>query len=249
MYIVHKPHLAKKYIQSVRYEKTTDEDGNLDWVMCYVPGKRAQAQHAAFNTKKVRSGEVPNDNKSINPASSAKGKTIEEVSEPLVLVQLFYKKIHSVDGATASPKSQKQARDLIEEHGFAKAQFIVSFGCEQAQESGWKPDAFGGILQYLPKALSQYDKLEKMRQQKDTRRREEQLKTQYDHYQDQEIDRIKSTMSPDELAEMESLILADLKANGVKQFTLNMEMRSRRDKQLASRAGVLPYEEWREQQT
>jgi hypothetical protein len=249
MYVVHKPHLTNHYIQSVRYEKTTDEDGNPDWVMCYVPGERALAQYAAFNMKKVRSGEVPKGSDDPKPNALAKETTTEGESEPLDLVRLFYKKIHAVDGATASPKSLKQARDLIDQHGFAKAQFIVTFGCEQAQESGWKPDIFGGILQYLPKALGHYDKLEKMRHQNETRRRDEQLKGRYERYRDQKIEEIKSTISPEELAEMESSIRADLQTAGTPNFLIEMNMRTRRDQQLEVRAGVLPYEKWRAQQS
>jgi hypothetical protein len=248
MYIVHKPHLTNRYIQSVRYEKTTDEDGHPDWMMCYIPGERALAQYAAFNTKKVRSGEVPDGKADTNSDTLAKGTTIKGVSEPLELVRLFYKKIHSVDGATAPPKSLKQARDLIEQHGFAKAQFIVTFGCEQAQESGWKPDVFGGIFQYLPQALGHYDKLEKMRHQNEARRRDEQLKSRYERYRDQKIEELKSTISPEELSAMESSIRADLKTEGTRDFLIEMKMRHRRDQQLEGRAGVLPYEEWRAQQ-
>jgi hypothetical protein len=217
--------------------------------MCYVPGERALAQYAAFNMKKVRSGEVPKGSDDPKPNALAKETTTEGESEPLDLVRLFYKKIHAVDGATASPKSLKQARDLIDQHGFAKAQFIVTFGCEQAQESGWKPDIFGGILQYLPKALGHYDKLEKMRHQNETRRRDEQLKGRYERYRDQKIEEIKSTISPEELAEMESSIRADLQTAGTPNFLIEMNMRTRRDQQLEVRAGVLPYEKWRAQQS
>ena len=54
-------------------------------------------------------------------------------------------------------------------------------------------------------------------------------------------------MAPDELAEMESSIRADLKAAGTPEFLIEMKMRHRRDSQLADRAGVPPYEAWRTQ--
>jgi hypothetical protein len=55
-------------------------------------------------------------------------------------------------------------------------------------------------------------------------------------------------MSPEELADVESSIRADLAAKGIKQFVLDREIHIKRDNQLAARAGVLPFEEWRKQQ-
>jgi hypothetical protein len=49
MHRIHKEHLASGYINKVDFEKTRDEQGHLDWVMLYTPGKRAQAEFEAFN--------------------------------------------------------------------------------------------------------------------------------------------------------------------------------------------------------
>jgi len=51
MYKVHKPHVASGYLESVRYEATTDAEGHPDWLMTYVPGPKARAEYAAFNTR------------------------------------------------------------------------------------------------------------------------------------------------------------------------------------------------------
>ena len=93
--------------------------------------------------------------------------------------------------------------------------------------------------------LRHEQKREKVRHEEAIRRQEAQLKAQYEHYRDQEIDRIKSTMAPDDLAAMESSIRTDLRAKGSVYHASEMMIRIERDKQLASRAGVLPYEEWR----
>ena len=105
-----------------------------------------------------------------------------------------------------------------------------------------------GIRQYVDAAIKTYGAREERQQQEKREAREERLKNQYEHYRDHEIKRIKSTMSPDELAEMESTIRADLKAEGIKQFAHGLETSRRMDKKLAARASVLPYEEWRKQQ-
>ncbi len=53
MYKIHRPHLASGYIAKAHYEQTADEEGQADWIMCYVPGPKARAEYATF-TGKIR---------------------------------------------------------------------------------------------------------------------------------------------------------------------------------------------------
>ena len=48
MYKVHQPHLTAGYVVQVRYEATTDVDGQPDWLLHYTPGPKARAEYAAF---------------------------------------------------------------------------------------------------------------------------------------------------------------------------------------------------------
>ncbi len=48
MYKVHRPHLASGYLVKVQYEAVTDDDGQPDWLLHYIPGPKAQAEYAAF---------------------------------------------------------------------------------------------------------------------------------------------------------------------------------------------------------
>ena len=48
MYKVHRPHLDTGYITQVHYERTTDADGQPDWLLHYTPGPKATAEYAAF---------------------------------------------------------------------------------------------------------------------------------------------------------------------------------------------------------
>jgi hypothetical protein len=51
MYKVHRPHLQSNYLAKVWLEGSTDEEGNADWVMHYIPGAKARAEYAAFTRK------------------------------------------------------------------------------------------------------------------------------------------------------------------------------------------------------
>jgi hypothetical protein len=48
MYKVHRPHVQAGYLTKVRYEATTAEDGQPDWLLHYTPGPKARAEYAAF---------------------------------------------------------------------------------------------------------------------------------------------------------------------------------------------------------
>ena len=55
MYKVHKPHLESGYLGSVGYEQTTDDAGQPDWWMYYVPGHNASREYHEFtgNVRRV----------------------------------------------------------------------------------------------------------------------------------------------------------------------------------------------------
>jgi hypothetical protein len=85
--------------------------------------------------------------------------------------------------------------------------------------------------------------------QHDVEAREARLKVGYEHYQKQGIERVKSTLSPQELAKMEDAIRDALIAEGTFPMMVNLGVQVKLNADLADRAGVLPYEEWREQQS
>ena len=96
MYKVHRVHLKSNYIQKVRAAATTDNDGKPDWVLYYVPGAKACAEYEKFTGE--RTGYV---NKIIEveeregiPDSAPDHKAT--ASEPVQLVQYFYKRFHGV---------------------------------------------------------------------------------------------------------------------------------------------------------
>jgi hypothetical protein len=54
MYKIHRPHLASGYITKVNYSEMTDDHGQADWIMSYLPGPKARVEYAAFTGKRVR---------------------------------------------------------------------------------------------------------------------------------------------------------------------------------------------------
>jgi hypothetical protein len=52
MYKVHVAHRKSDYISAVEFRETKDREGQLDWEMLYVPGRRAKAEFRAFTQPK-----------------------------------------------------------------------------------------------------------------------------------------------------------------------------------------------------
>src|SRR5579862_2017958 len=54
MYKILKPHKTAEYITEIRYEQTSDEQGLMDWMMCFTPGSRAYAEYVVFTGKQPK---------------------------------------------------------------------------------------------------------------------------------------------------------------------------------------------------
>jgi hypothetical protein len=243
MYKVHKPHLVSGYLTKAQFAVTTDSDGKPDWIMSYIPGPKARAEFKAFTGKRSQSKDMLEEELVL----SLETPETDAPDEARDLVEYFHRRFDHDEYATPSAKELEFASSLIAQHGMEKSRFVVEYSQEAAASTKYKPDQLLGIRKYVDAAIKKFAAREKRRQEEKQKAQEERLQNQYERYRDQEIDRIKSTMSSDELAAMESSIRADLKAKGIKQLTFDMEMRHRRDKQLENRAGVVPYEEWRKQ--
>jgi hypothetical protein len=164
MHAVHRPHRQSGYIQKVRYEATTDSEGRPDWMIYYIPGLKAQAEYKAFNRKQLIEDELLQENGQDigrqEPISMSDRLTIQAET----LVVYFHQRFHGRDGIDPSPKELHHAAHLITKHGFERARYIVDFSYQQAPETRYKPQVFGGIIHYAVQALATYEE-RKARQQ------------------------------------------------------------------------------------
>jgi hypothetical protein len=103
---VHKPHKDSGYIIDVKYDETTDRQGNRDWVMCYLPGPKARAEFKAF-TK--RGGPCVLE--------------IEPLDAPLSLALLGPPPLQ--DDLVRRGITPKVAKELVANHSEAKIQFQI----------------------------------------------------------------------------------------------------------------------------
>jgi hypothetical protein len=182
MYKVHKPHLASGYLESVRYEATTDEDGRPDWVMTYVPGPKARAEYAAFNARPRQRPALPAPQRAepaAVPDTPSPAADDALATQAPALVQHFHQRFHGMPDVVPSAKELTQARTLITQYGLDQARHLVDFSVTAAQETDYRPQTFGGILQYTARALTDYEQAHE-RAAAEERAREERRRAQAD---------------------------------------------------------------------
>jgi hypothetical protein len=236
MYKVHRPHIQSQYLKRVTFSATVDEHGEPDWIMHYVPGEKAYAEYQFFTNKKQRAR--------IATAKLDDGATHMHAVE---LVGYFYQRFHQQEVISPNSKEIEQATELTTRYGNERARFIVDFSFAEAQDTNYLPKFFGGILQYVPRALARFDQRENARRKEDSQKQHERLQEAYEAYKEGEIERMRSRISPEELSVMESSIRAELEAEGTLPALIGVGVSIRVHAQLEDRASILPFEEWKKQ--
>ncbi|HEX9871879.1 MAG TPA: hypothetical protein VGC99_25430 [Candidatus Tectomicrobia bacterium] len=255
MYKVHKPHLASGYLESVRYEATTDEDGRPDWVMTYIPGPKARAEYAAFNTRPSRHPARPavprraGTDEATAPPSPAADKAL--TLQAHALVQHFHQRFHGTPDVAPSAKALTQARTLIARYGLEQARHLVDFSVTAAQETDYRPQTFGGILQYTARARADYEQAQE-RAAAEGREREAQRRAQADEqrrqqYEDERAARLaelRATTPPDVLAAIEQAAAAPFEQDNPSRFGRDLLRRIAIDDAIAAHFQLPSFAEW-----
>jgi len=167
------------------------------------------------------------------------------------LVIAFYQRFHGATAVTPHPKELAHATELLATHGEAKAHFLLAFAHQAAPETHYQPQVFGGIRQYLPRALAAYDAQATRATQAATQRAATDERTQHEQYhawEQRAVDQLRATLPPAELAALEAAAHAQLVAAGTPEFALRMGVRAAVDTVLAAQAGLPTFEVWRQTQ-
>jgi len=121
MYKIHKPHRESGYIESVDFEKTTDENGNDDWFFSYKAGERAKREYRIFNLelKKTKKSDTL-----VRPESSKTRKLVNQITPKLDFLEDEKPLISKMKefGVT-----EKKAESLIKSHREAVEKEIPVF--------------------------------------------------------------------------------------------------------------------------
>jgi len=254
MYKVHKPHLASGYLESVRYEATTDEDGRPDWVMTYVPGPKARAEYAAFNARPRQRPALPAPQRAepaAVPATPSPAADDALTTQAPALVQHFHQRFHGMPDVVPSAQELTQARTLITQYGLDQARHLVDFSVTAAQDTDYRPQTFGGILQYTARALTDYAQAHEraaaeVREREAQRRTQadEQRRQQYDAYRAARLAALRATTPPDVLAAMEQAAATHFDRDHTSPFGRDLLRRYAMDDAVAAHFQLPSFVEW-----
>ena len=167
------------------------------------------------------------------------------------LVRQFYQRFYGLTQVTPGPKELAHATALLAQHGAAKAQFLLAFAHQAAPETHYEPQVFGGILNYLPRALAAYDAQAARATQAATQRATADERTQREQYQvweQRELAQLRAARPPAELGALEAVARARLVAAGTPAVALPLAVRVAVDTELAAQAGLPTFEVWRQTQ-
>jgi hypothetical protein len=76
----------------------------------------------------------------------------------------FHKVFHGMANRHPQSKEIAQATALVAQYGFARAKHVVAFAHDAAAKTKYRPQTFGGILQYAARAATAYDNLRRSEQ-------------------------------------------------------------------------------------
>lgn len=211
MYKVHKPHLTSGYLAKVRYEATQDGESHPDWVISYVPGPKAHAEYAACNPRSPALVTAPR--REVQGKASATPSPLADdalTTDAYALVQHFHQRFHGTPDVTPSAKELTQARTLITRYGLDQARHLVDFSVTTAQETAYRPQTFGGILQYAARARAAYAQAheravaeERAHAERRRAQADEHLRRQYEAERAVRLAQLRATTPPDVLAAIE----------------------------------------------
>lgn len=98
----------------------------------------------------------------LTPRRGATSQGIPAASSPTAaqaeeLVRYFHRLFHNLTQIYPQSKEISHATTLIAQHGVERAKYIVDYAHLAAAKTHYTPQTFGGIMQYISKALPAYE--------------------------------------------------------------------------------------------
>jgi len=227
-----KTRLTKNY----EIEKNADGDG---FNLIIHPGPGFFEDYEQFYTRRVQ-GELP--------FSFAFDENT--IQKPQEIVLHFYQKLYNtqeVDELGFTEKETTFAASLLEKHGHEEIQDFIDYGLAEAKKTNFDMKTFGGLKKYYVPYLKE---LAQRAQEKEKEKREQEQQLQkrrlgaYDSYRNEELIKIRETMPPQEVDEIECSVHEELQSQHPGSKIMSAWVRQRVDRVLGEKGGILTFEQW-----
>jgi DNA-binding XRE family transcriptional regulator len=228
-------HLIKSY----EIEKNAEGDG---FNLVFRPGRGFFEDYERFYRRRMQA-ELP----------FTLAVDEQTIQKPQEIVQYFYKKLYGINGVDALGFSEKEtsfAASLLERLTMGEAREFIDYGLGEANKTNFDIKTLGGLKKYYPpytRHLAMQARAKTVQASEDEKRANERKLNAYDSYRQEEVAKIRGTLSPAEIEDIETPIRAELEGrhpSGAK--VLSGWVRMRADRAIAERHGVLSFEEWQE---
>jgi hypothetical protein len=202
MYKIHKPHLDSGYIEKVTYLKLLDAEGNVDWLMSYVPGPKAKEEFERFNRRLFQE----DHSRDLEFGAEEQGSPAE--ADALKLLRHFHllargKKNYQ---ARAGGAELRHAADVLARLGYDGAWFFVEYALAEARKTNFEMAQFGGAMQYLGEAEAAWKETQR-KQREQAGREESSLLEEFEQLQraetrEREVEARLGSLAPEAYAEL-----------------------------------------------
>ena len=177
MYRLHKPHLESGYIENISFEKIRNEDGTLDWLFTYIPGRKAKGEHTFAMRKPLpKAKEIK-----TNPDQF---KLIPDEPLPELLPEVLLTFTDEEENLISKMRefrvSDKKARELVKSHRNAVEREIVFFPHRDMSETKNAAGLFiSAVLEGYepPDSYHKNQKAEESKKQREKQTKEQLAKT------------------------------------------------------------------------
>jgi hypothetical protein len=171
--------------------------------------------------------------------------------QPLRLVERFYQQLYhrnDLGGLVVLDKEAEFARTLLAAYKPEEINDLITYTLDAAKKANFPIKNFCGIKVYLNAWLDEKTTRAKraaLAQQKATADQEQRLRDQYDLYWRQEVNNIRKTVTPEDIAALQETATGELIEEHQNPLGFDLFVRLRTDALLAERYKVPSFEEWR----
>jgi len=150
-----------------------------------------------------------------------------------------------------SARALTQARALIARDGLDHARHLVDFSVTAAQETDYRPQTFGGLLQYTARARADYAQAqeraaaaERAREERRRAQEEEHRRRQYEDERATRLAELRATTPPDVLAAVEQAAATQFEREHTSPFGRDTLRRYAIDDAVAAHFQLPSWAEW-----
>jgi len=225
-----------RLIKTYEIEKNADGDG---FNLIFRPGRGFFEDYEHFYRRRMQA-ELP----------FTLALDENTIQKPQEMVHYFYRKLYGtnqVDELGFSEKETAFAASLLEKHTMADMRGFIDYGLAEASKTNFDIKTLGGLKKYyLPytKHLAARARASVAGAEENEKRIQERKLAAYDFYCQEEVARIRDTLSPTDIEAIEAGIRVELEARHPGAKIFSGWIRQRADRAIAAKHGVLSFEEW-----